>query len=119
MACDDQVCPFPPDVNLRACWAKMPCPDPPDRRVLACNTELVARVVKIEADGGDSLIVVSVGSDNGVTHAWHAVVLDGISDHPLAHGEVTLVRVDKRETVGRVHLKPAALTYHTRVRLLP
>lgn len=84
-------CPEPADVNNPACWNTMACPNPPDRRVKSCPKSkwpkcqdinnpdpnnpncddakaepVMARVIKTEIQGGQVLITVSGGSDQGV-----------------------------------------------------
>jgi hypothetical protein len=46
-------------------------------------------------------------------------VLQGSSDSPLPGGEVTVVRVDKKATLGKVHLTLDQLESNSRVKLSP
>lgn len=137
-------CPDPPDANNPACWATMPCPNPPDRRVKACPKSKwpkcvdianpdpqnpncddakadpqTARVIKTEIQGSDVVITISVGSDKGVAQGWKGKVLRGDSDTPIDNGDVLVIRVGKRETVGKVHLTTDQISSNPRVKLSP
>ena len=137
-------CPDPPDVNNSACWNTMPCPNPPDRRVKACpkakwpkcidinnpdpqnpNCDdatappVTGRVIKTEIQQNDTIITVAAGSDQGVSKAWKGHVLRGDSDTPMDGGDVTVIRVGKRETIGKVHLTTDQVTANPRVKLIP
>ncbi len=133
------VCPNPPDLNLASCQATMPCPNPPDRRVKACTKDnwppcdmkapdpqnpncggpLTVRVIKNDVQGGELIITIGGGSGVGIQKDWHAVILRGDSDRPLSGGEVTVVRVDKTFTVGKVKLTTDQIKENPRVRLSP
>jgi hypothetical protein len=140
-ACKDK-CPTPADVNLPACQAIMDCPSPPDRRVKKCvapkfpkcpdpknpdpanpNCDnikvppVIARIIGNNVSGSDVIITIGAGTNSGVQKNWGATVLRGDSDQPLAGGEVTVIRVDKGVTVGKVHLTTDQLTANSRVRL--
>jgi hypothetical protein len=139
-ACKD-TCPKPPDVNNEACWPKMPCPNPPDRRVKACTPSkwpkcnfaqpdpgnpncdtpdpVTGRVIHNEVQGNDVLITISLGSDQRITKSWKGHVLRGDTESYLESGEVALIRVGKRESVGRVHLTLDQLNQNHRVKLTP
>jgi len=141
-ACRDK-CPDPPDVNKQACWATMPCPNPPDRRVRACKPTMwpkcnlaakdpgnpncdnakadpvTGRVIKNEVQGRDVIITIAAGSDQGVAKGWHGQVLRGDSDSPMDGGSVTVIRVGKRETIGKVHLTTDQIASNPRVKLSP
>lgn len=129
-------CPNPPDVNNAACWATMPCPDPPDRRVKKCPRKLspcapgnadecihtapvFGRIIASRIVDTNVVITIGQGSNAGVALDWHATVVAGETDLPLAGGEVTLVRVTKTLIVGKVHLEVAALQDNYRVRFSP
>ena len=137
-------CPDPPDVNNQACWAKMPCPKPPNRNVLACKPKdfpkcpdinnpdpdnpncdhataapVTARVIHNEIQGTDTLITISAGSDQGVGKGWSGHVLRGDTDTPIEGGDVTVIRVTKRDTVGKVHLTTDIIAQNPRVKLAP
>ncbi len=142
-ACKDK-CPDPPDANKPACWATMPCPNPPDRRVHACKPTawtkcldinnpdpnnpncdnatappVTGRVIKNEVAGSDTIITVGIGSDSGVGKGWKGHVLRGDTDSPIEGGEVTVIRVGKRETVGKVHLTTDQIAQNPHVKLSP
>src|SRR3569833_2009581 len=137
-------CPDPPAVNTSACWNTMPCPNPPDRRVKACPKSkwpkcmdinnpdpqnpncvdatappVTGRVIKTEIQQNDTIVTVAAGSDQGVSKAWKGHVLRGDSDTPMDGGEVTVIRVGKRETIGKVHLTTDQISANPRVKLIP
>src|SRR3569623_1822287 len=137
-------CPDPPDVNNSACWNTMPCPNPPDRRVKACPKSkwpkcmdinnpdpqnpncddatappVTGRVIKTEIQQNDTIVTVAAGSDQGVSKAWKGHVLRGDSATPMDGGEVTVIRVGKRETIGKVHLTTDQISANPRVKLIP
>lgn len=133
-------CPDPPDVTNSACWDKMPCPNPPNRNVKACTTwppcpdyknpdpnnprcderlPVIARVIKNEVQGTDALITIAAGSDQYVEKGWRGSVLRGDSESPMDGGEVVVIRVGKRETLGKVHLPIDIISANPRVKLSP
>jgi hypothetical protein len=140
--CKDK-CPTPPDANIPSCQATMPCPNPPDRRVKSCKKSqwpkcdlknpdpqnpncddatadpVVARVMKSEVQGGEVIITIGAGQNSGVAKGWRAYVLRGDSDSALPGGEVSVVRVDKQFTVGKVRLTADQLKANDRVKLSP
>ncbi len=141
-ACKDK-CPNPPDINNPACQKSMPCPNPPDRRVASCKKSqwpkcniaapdpqnpncddakadpVTARVLKQETQGGEIVITVGAGSSSGVAKSWRAQVLRGDSGEPLSGGEVTIIRVDKQATVGKVKLTADQIKQNDKVKLSP
>lgn len=137
-------CPEPADVNNPACWNTMPCPNPPDRRVKACPKSkwpkcqdinnpdpnnpncddakaepVMGRVIKTEIQGGQVLITVSGGSSQGVGPKWKGQVLRGDSDSPLDGGSFDVIRVGKRESLGKVRLTTDQIGANPRVKLSP
>jgi hypothetical protein len=137
-------CPEPPDVNNSACWASMPCPTPADRRVRSCPKSkwskcldinnpdpnnpncddatappVTARVIKNEVQGSDVLITIAAGTDQGVSTSWTGHVLRGDSDNVMDGGDVKVIRVGKREAVGKVHLTTDQISQNPRVKLTP
>jgi hypothetical protein len=140
--CKDQ-CPNPPDVNVAACQATMECPNPPDRRVKKCKPvfpkcpdpahpdpanpncdgakmpPIVGRIIQNNVSGSDVIITIGAGTNSGVKKDWSAHVLRGDSETPLAGGDVTVIRVDKAVTVGKVHLTTDQIAANARVRLSP
>jgi len=137
-------CPTPPDINIEACHATMPCPNPPDRRVKACpaskwpkcvdiknpnpnipNCEtakadpVTGKILHPEVQGSDVLITIGVGTDQGVQKGWKGHVLRGDTDSYLDGGDVAVIRVGKRETLGRVHLTVDQINQNQRVKLTP
>jgi len=141
-ACKD-VCPTPPDVNIVACLATMPCPQPPNRNVKACKKSawgkcdlknpdpqnpncddakadpVTTRVLKNEVQGSDTIITIGAGSNSGIQKGWRANVLRGDSDQPLSGGEVTIIRIDKAATVGKVKLTTDQIKANDRVKFSP
>jgi hypothetical protein len=138
------VCPTPPDINNPACHDIMDCPKPPDRRIKKCTPNkfpkcpniaepdpenpncdnakadpVKARVISAGVSGGDTLITVSAGSSKGVQKTWRGQVLRGDSDAALAGGEVTVIRVDKNVTVGKVKLTTDQINQNPYVKLSP
>lgn len=137
------VCPNPPDVNIPSCQATMPCPNPPDRRVKACKKSqwpkcdlankdpqnpncddakapaVTARVLKNEVHGGELLITIGAGSSSGIEKGWSATVLRGGSEAALPGGDVTIVRIDKQTTIGKVRLTADQIKQNDRVKISP
>ncbi|MFT3697784.1 MAG: hypothetical protein QM831_31885 [Kofleriaceae bacterium] len=117
-----------PDVNNPACWAVMACPNPPDRRVRACAPKFPAcqedcpvdpvfgRVLKVNEETDGTYIIIGVGQDQGLGKYWSATLLRGDSDEALPGGAIEILRVTKRETIGRVHADAATLQANQRVK---
>lgn len=140
--CKD-VCPTPPDINIPSCQATMPCPNPPDRRVRSCKKSqwpkcdlkspdpqnpncddakadpVTTRVLKNEVQGSDTIITIGAGSNSGIAKGWRATVLRGDTDQPLSGGEVTIIRIDKAATVGKVRLTTDQIKANDRVKFSP
>lgn len=137
-------CPTPPDINVEACLATMPCPNPPDRRVKACpktkwpkcidianpdpnnpNCDdakadpVNGRVIRTEVQGNEVLITISVGSDSKISQSWKGHVLRGDTENYLDGGDFKLIRVAKRESVGKVKLTVDQVSQNQRVKLTP
>ena len=108
-------CPIPPTVDEPACWATMPCPKgQPDERIKACKPRdwpqcpdkknpdesnpncrvkaapVVGRIIGKEVQGGDLIIRVGIGSDQGVGKGWGGTVIKGpeVTDKAVPGGEV-------------------------------
>jgi hypothetical protein len=140
------VCPDPPDVNKVACQRTMACPKPADRRVAdclrhaeqnwpPCNLQardpnnprcdhatappVTARIINLRVQGRTVLITIAAGADQGITRDWTGHVLRGDSTSELDGGTVTLIRVAKRDTLGKVHLTTDQLSANPRVKLTP
>jgi hypothetical protein len=137
-------CPDPPDPNNEACWDRI-CPNPPTSRSKACMRNVAAnfppcdksnpnsenpkcnvkdppvtgRVIKNEVQGGDVVITIAAGSEQGVGKGWTGRVLRGDSDNPIDGGDVTVIRVGRRETVGKVRLTTDQVSANPRVKLSP
>ncbi|HET9627102.1 MAG TPA: hypothetical protein VFP84_37340 [Kofleriaceae bacterium] len=139
--CKD-VCPTPPDINVQACWASMDCPNPPDRRVRKCSPAakfwkpcdygnpdpnnprcdekrppVFGRIIGNNLQGSDVIITIGIGSEAGVGKDWVGKVMRGDSEQPLSGGDVQIIRVDKKVTVGKVHLTTDQLSSNSKVRL--
>lgn len=139
-ACKD-TCPTPPNVELEACQKTMPCPNPPDRRVRSCPKSrwpkcdiknpdpnnpncddakappVKARIIGNSVQNGEVIITIGAGTNSGVQKDWTAQVLRGDTDTPLAGGDITIVRVDKGVTVGRVRLTTDQISTNSHVKL--
>jgi hypothetical protein len=135
--CRDK-CPPPASIDNPACWATMPCPTPMDKRVKSCKfpkcdpTKIdpenpncdgitvpptYANVLRTEASGDGSRIVVSAGAEKGVKPKWIGEVLKGATDLPLEGGRFIVASVRTRECIGTVSLTPDTLKANPRVRL--
>jgi len=65
---------------------------------------IAGRVVDLEAAGEARIVTVLVGSEAGIGKTWHARFREGTSTKPLADGEATIIRVDKRSAVLKTSL---------------
>lgn len=134
------ICPTPPDVNHPACPKVMPCPNPsaPDRRITDCikyfppcdaakkdpanpncdnfkREPVKARIINVQATGsGDAIITVNRGSEKGVAEGWKGQVVTG-SGSAVNGGAFTVIRVTKREAVGKVRLTTDQLNQNPNV----
>ena len=117
-------CPNPPDRRVKKCKTVFPaCKDPknPDPANPNCDNikipPVIARIIGNNISGQDVIVTIAAGTNSGVQKSWGATVLRGDSDQPLAGGEVTVIRVDKGVTVGKVRLSTDQLAANSRVRL--
>jgi len=78
---------------------------------------VIGRIIGNTVQGSDVIITIGAGTNSGVQKSWGAQVLRGDTDQPLAGGEVTVIRVDKGVTVGKVRLTTDQLASNSRVRL--
>jgi hypothetical protein len=78
-----------------------------------------ARVLKTEVQGSNVIITIAVGSQKGVAQNWKGTVLRGDSDTPMDNGDVEIIRVGLRETVGRTKLTTDMISKNNRVKLSP
>jgi hypothetical protein len=76
-------------------------------------------VIKNEVQGSDVIITIAAGTDQGVSKGWKGHVLRGDSETAMDGGDVTVIRVGKRETVGKVHLTTDQIAANPRVKLTP
>jgi hypothetical protein len=137
-------CPAEPDIENPACWKTMACPKPPDRRLAKCTARMFpkcpdinapdpdnpncdnakadpvkARVIGSSVQGSDVIIQISAGSSRGIKRDWRGQVLRAGSDVPFIGGEVTVIRVDKNLTVGKVKLTTDQISANPYVKLSP
>jgi hypothetical protein len=124
-ACWDKVCPNPPTKKARACKLSdfKPCdptaPDPDNPRCDIKAAPVVGRIIGNQVQGSEVLITIAAGSEKGVDMTWTGHVLRGSSDTPLDGGDVKIIRVDKRATLGKVHLNIDQLEANGQVKLSP
>lgn len=126
-ACWDKVCPNPPTIQSKACMKNTaifpPCnPQNPDPNNFNCNKKaepVTGRTIKTEVAGTETIITIGVGSDQGVTREWKGHVLRGDSTTPYDGGDVTIINVGKRQTVGKVHLTVDIISQNPKVKLAP
>lgn len=136
-------CPNPPDANNPACWPTMPCPNPAKREIKACTKDkfpkcpdvlnpdaanpncdgakaepVTGRIIAVQEIGDGLTITLDVGADSGVGPKWKGQVLRGAEgDAPLEGGEVTVIRVAKRQTIAKVRLRSDVVNANNRVKL--
>jgi hypothetical protein len=80
---------------------------------------VVGRVIKTQdARGGGIDVTIAVGAATGVELTWNARVLERDTDTPLAGGELTVLRVDRRVTIAHTQLSRAEIEANPRVRLV-
>jgi hypothetical protein len=124
-SCWDKVCPNPPTIRAKACKPRdfPPCnPAAPDPENFNCNKKadpITGRALKTEVSGSDTIVTISVGSDNGVTRDWKGHVLRGDTTTPYDGGDVTIINVAKRQTVGKVHLTVDIIAANPKIKLTP
>lgn len=137
-------CPDPPDPSNEACWDKV-CPNPPTKRSKECMRNIakyfppcdksapdpdnakcdlkaepvIAKILGNVQQGNEVLITIGAGTDRGVQQGWNGEVLRGSSDSPLDGGAFKVIRVGKRESVGKVRLTTDQIGANQRVRLSP
>ncbi len=136
------VCPTPPDANNPACWGTMDCPvGQPRKEIKKCKPKdwppcnraqpdmdnpnctapmppVIGRIVSNSVQGGNVIITIGAGTALGVQPNWKGVVLKGESGTtPLDGGEVSIIRVGEKQTVGSVHLTVDQINANGRVRL--
>ena len=79
---------------------------------------MIGRVTKQSVQGGNVIITIGAGTGLGVQPNWKGVVLKGDSGTtPLDGGEITIIRVGEKETIGSVHLTIDQINANGRVRL--
>jgi hypothetical protein len=128
-ACWDKVCPAPPTTASKMCMSNPkkyfpPCPSPttidPDNPNCPKNAPPIStRVVDISQQGNDVLITLPVGSERGVTTDWKGTLLRGDSTDALDGGEIQIVRVAAKQTLGKVHLTPDQVNRNLKAKLTP
>lgn len=80
---------------------------------------VVGRVIGLSISGSHVDITIGVGSNQGVTPAWKATLVDGPNGMPVANGAITIVRIDANVTRGTIGLTPATIKNTPYVRLEP
>jgi hypothetical protein len=120
-----ELCPTPPTRRAAACTLKdfPPCdksaPDPENPKCDLKAPPRTGRVISLSVQGSDVIVTIGLGSDAGVGQDWTAQVLRGDSDTPLYGSDVAIIRVSKRETIGKVHLTTDQVTANPKVKLSP
>ena len=127
--CWDKVCPTPATTDSKKCMSDPkkyfpPCPDVmnPDPANPNCpkhRPPVTSRVVDISVQGSETMITISIGSDKGITTDWSGTLLKGDGDTPADNGSITIVRVTKSQTLGKVRLTPDQVKANLRVKLTP
>lgn len=122
-ACD-KLCPAGAPSTWKGCAAPVATPPvPPPTPVVTPTVAVVspveARVLKVEVVGNGIEIQVSAGKDHGVTKTWKARVLRGSTQSPLAGGNATIVRIDRRTTTLLVNLTSNVISANPNVVLEP
>ncbi|MDQ3341096.1 MAG: hypothetical protein M4D80_38555 [Myxococcota bacterium] len=78
-----------------------------------------ARVLIVEIRGGDVVVTLSAGSDQGVAANWTGQLMRGQSKSPYAGGKITIIKVDKQRTLAKVPLTIDIVTANRNVILKP
>ncbi len=78
-----------------------------------------ARMVSSSVKGNTVLVTVAAGTREGIGPGWHATVLRGDSDKALDGGEIDVVRIGERMTIGRTRLTIEQIRANLRVRFDP
>jgi hypothetical protein len=82
------------------------------------NKPVYAKVRRTQnASGGQVIITMSKGKNQGIARGWNGEVLRGSSDAAMAGGEFTVIRVTPNECVGKVNLSSDQIRANPRVRL--
>jgi hypothetical protein len=124
-ACWDKVCPNPPTMKAKACKPKdfPPCdftsPDPDNPKCLVKAEPKTARIIGNQVQGSNVLITIALGTDSPPFSSKWSCKVTNSSGAPLAGGEVNLVRVDKKATLGTVRLTLDQLEANSHVKCTP
>jgi hypothetical protein len=126
-ACLDKFCPNPPTIRSKACMANKavfpPCnlaaPDPENWNCVKPKDPVVGRAINLQVQGNDTIVTISVGTENGVDKAWKGTVLRGETSEPYVGGQVTIINVTKRQTLARVHLTLDIVQQNPQIKLSP
>ncbi len=124
--CADR-CPNPPDINNPKCWGSMPCPTPPDRRVKACRAEdfppcdpdrkdpknpncdnfkvapVRGKIINVQAATDGTIVTINRGEDKKIAPGWTGRLLRP-NGKPVEGSDFKIIKVTKREAVGKVRL---------------
>jgi hypothetical protein len=68
---------------------------------------IVGRVVDLEILPADTIVTVHLGTYNSLAKDWRARFREGTSEKLLEGGDATIIRMDHRTTILKVHLTPA------------
>jgi hypothetical protein len=80
---------------------------------------VLGRVVGREIQGGDTVLKIGAGSDQGIAKTgWRAMIVNG-NDKPVPGGEVTIVRVDRTRVVGKTKLTAGQVNANPQVKFVP
>jgi len=80
---------------------------------------VTTRVLKYLVQGSDTIITIGAGTNQGIAKGWKATILRGDSDSPMSGGDITLIRIDKAATIGKVRLTTDQVRANDRVKFTP
>ena len=81
-------------------------------------TLVVGRITNTKVSGGNTVIRVNRGKNNGVARGWSGVLLRGGKDgQPLGGSEFKVIKVTSTECVGTVKLSPDQISANKWVQL--
>lgn len=93
-------------------------PSPPRRPGLQI-APLEARVVDLELSGNERIVTVLAGSEQGIGKTWRGAFVDRATNKPLAGGEVTIIRIDRRVTIVKTKLTAEQIRANKAIAFLP
>jgi hypothetical protein len=80
---------------------------------------LIVRVLGLSVGNGHVLVTIKAGREQGIDDTWHAQVLEGSTDLPLANGELQIIKVEDAKTSTHSQMTVDEIKANTRVRLTP